>query len=289
MNVMTITPRDLDVDFTDVPRAWMADNPVATAIANGVNMLFPAGERFFVRSVKHFSDDLDGRGSPPAGSAAGGRRGSIDDAVLRAQVKGFFGQEGRHAREHDRFNQVMRAQGFEIDRFLTFFERSMKRMERFAPPKLRLATTAAAEHFTAIMAEGAFTRGQLDAADPRMQQLLAWHAAEEIEHKAVAFDVLQRVDPSYTLRIAGLAVATTLLAGYWALATRMLLAQQGYTPRTALAELRTMKRADPIFKRVFGAGIRSYLRRDFHPDDHDQSELADAWFAAHGLAMPAAA
>ena len=269
MEMSTITPRDLDVDFQGVPRAWVAGNAVATAIANGVNMLFPAGERFFVRSVKYFSDD-------------------IADPVLRAQVKGFFGQEGRHAREHDRFNDVMRQQGFEIDKFLRFFERTMKAMEKSVNPKLRLATTAAAEHFTALMAEGAFTRGNLDDADPRMRMLLAWHAAEEIEHKAVAFDVLQRVDPSYALRIAGLAFATTFLAGYWLIAARMLLVQQGYTWRRAVAELKTVK-SDPIFKRVFATGIRSYLRRDFHPNDHDQSMLAETWFAERGLAMPAAA
>ena len=65
------------------------------------------------------------------------------------------------------------------------------------------------------MAEGAFTQGMLDAADPAMQQLLAWHAAEEIEHKAVAFDVLQQIDPSYALRIAGLVYATVMLGGFW--------------------------------------------------------------------------
>ena len=265
-----IVPRDLDVDFTGVPRHWMANNAVATAISNGVNMLFPAGERFFVRSVKHFAGD-------------------IADPELRAQVKGFFGQEGRHAREHDRFNDIMRGQGFRIDGFLDFYERTQRRIERASPPKLRLATTAACEHFTAIMAEGAFTRGALDNADPRMQTLLAWHAAEEIEHKAVAFDVLQQVDPSYALRVAGMALATTFLAGYWIAATRMLLRQEGISGRQALRELRALGDRDPIVRRVFVSGIRAYLRRDFHPDQHDQRELAPRWFAAHGLAMPAAA
>lgn len=64
-----IVPRDLDVDFSQVPRHWAAGSAVATAISNGVNMLFPHGERFFVRSVKYFLD-------------------RIEDPVLRAQVKG---------------------------------------------------------------------------------------------------------------------------------------------------------------------------------------------------------
>ena len=99
-----IVPRDLDVDFSQVPRHWMAGSAVATAISNGVNMLFPHGERFFVRSVKHFLD-------------------RIDDPELRAQVKGFFGQEGRHAHAHDEFNDILRHQGYEIDQFLDSYKR----------------------------------------------------------------------------------------------------------------------------------------------------------------------
>ena len=59
-----------------------------------------------------------------------------------------------------------------------------------------------------------------------MQKLLAWHAAEEIEHKAVAFDVLQQVDPSYALRIAGLAHATILLSSFWVWSAMMLFRQE---------------------------------------------------------------
>src|SRR4051812_26551066 len=99
-----IVPRDLDVDFSNVPRHWMAGSAVATAVSNGVNMLFPHGERFFVRSVKYFLDQ-------------------IDDAELRAQVKGFFGQEGRHAKAHDDFNAILRAQGYEVDQFLDGYKR----------------------------------------------------------------------------------------------------------------------------------------------------------------------
>src|SRR5215471_13084511 len=174
MMTTNIVPRDLDVDLAQVPRYWHTNNVVATAISNGLNMLFPAGERFFVRSVKHFVDD-------------------IDDPVLRTQIKGFFGQEGRHARAHDQYNDVLRAQGYEVDRFLALYQRVTSWLEKRLPPKLNLAATAAAEHYTAIVAEGAFTRPVFDEIHPTMRQLLAWHAAEEIEHKAVAFDVLQKI------------------------------------------------------------------------------------------------
>jgi hypothetical protein len=265
-----IRPRELDVELAGVPRHWLANNAAATAVANGVNLLFPAGERFFVRSVKHYLD-------------------RITDPALQAQIRGFFGQEGRHARAHDRFNEVLRAQGYEVDRFLDWYERMSAAIEQRTPAIYRLATTAACEHFTAIMAEGAFRRDLLDQADPAMRALLAWHAAEEIEHKAVAYDVLRTIDPRYATRVIGLVMATALLSGFWVIGTVMLLRQDRLTIRATLRQLAALGKRDPIVQRVFVRGIRSYLRRDFHPSQIPNEGDAARWFAAHGLAMPEAA
>jgi len=267
-----IVPRDLDVDFTSVPRAWHAGSVVATGISNGVNMLFPHGERFFVRSVKYFLDQ-------------------IDDPELRAQVKGFFGQEGRHAREHDRFNAILRAQGYEIDRFLAQYVKISSWIESKTPPKLNLAITAASEHFTAILAEGALVNNVLDDCHPSMRALLAWHAAEEIEHKAVAYDVLQKIDPSYALRITGLLFATVLLTGFWTWGAISLLRQDGMTFRKFFRAIRSApeEQRDPVIRRVFLRGIRQYLRRDFHPSQNANDTLATEWFAARGISLPEAA
>src|SRR5258708_5256974 len=147
-------PRSPGVALTGVPRHWFGGNMVATHIANGVNLLFPAGERFFVRSVKHYLD-------------------RIEDENLRARVRGFFGQEGRHAKEHDEFNRILEEQGYEVDRFLALYERiAYGIIEKVAPPPVRLSATAACEHFTAILAENALRMRFLDVADSRMRELL---------------------------------------------------------------------------------------------------------------------
>jgi len=265
-----ITPRDLDVDFAPVPRHWLAGNAAATAVANGVNLLFPHGERFFVRSVNHFLD-------------------RIDDPELAAQIKGFFGQEGRHARAHDRFNAILRDQGYEVDRFLGAYERLSRWIEAHVSPELRLAVTAACEHFTAILAEGAFRGGMLDASAPEMRRLLAWHAAEELEHKAVAYDVLQRIDPSYRLRVRGLAMATVLLGGFWLWAATALMRQDGLRWPAALRQLRGLPRGAAVVRGVFVRGIREYLRPGFHPRQLPNEALAAEWFAARGMTLPEAA
>jgi predicted metal-dependent hydrolase len=122
-----------------------------------------------------------------------------------------------------------------------------------------------------------------------MQRLLRWHACEEIEHKAVAFDVLERVAPGYPLRVAGMAVATAVLAGFWVSATGYLLAQDlraGRRPapdHDERAVLRQRKRS--IVRDTFLRGLRAYLRPGFHPDDHDDRALAEAWLRGAGFAV----
>ena len=263
----------LDLSATAIPRHWFARSAVATHMGNGLNLLFPAGERFFVRSVNHYVDQLE------------------DDA-LRAEVRGFFGQEGSHARAHEQDIERLRAQGYRVDRFLRLYQRfCFDLLEKRCPPALNLAGTAAAEHYTAIMAEDALAGGGLEHAHPEMQRLLKWHAAEEIEHKHVAFDVLRAVNPSYALRMAGLALATINLAAWWAVASVMLLRQDGVSLRAARRELRGLRAHAQVGKpaggRVFARGIRAYLRRDFHPRDHDNYAIARAYLEEAGLEAPA--
>lgn len=262
-----IKPRDPGLDFDEtVPRHWFGGSALATHIANGVNLLFPAGERFFVRSVHHYLDKLD-------------------DPELRAQVKGFFAQEGRHARTHERFFERLEEQGYEIKPFLRVYEKiAYGILEPAFPPAFRLAVTAAAEHFTAIMAENALRERFLDRAHPALRDLLFWHAAEEIEHRAVAFDVLGKVAPSYALRVAGMALAASTLAAFWIAGTLVLLDQDRRRGDVDLrAELRKL-REHPIGQRVFLRGIKSYLRRDFHPLEAEIDALARQWLEAKGMA-----
>lgn len=258
-----ISPRKGPNDFAAVPKHWFGGHAVASHLVNGVNLLFPAGERFFVRSVYHYLDQ-------------------IDDPALAAAIRGFGGQEGRHAKSHEDFFATLRAQGYEIDRFLKLYTWIAYNLtERFSPPALRLAATAAAEHYTAILAAGTAGDVPLELAHPALRQLLYWHAAEEIEHKSVAYDVLQRVNPSYPLRVAGLAIATAMLFSMWTIATVDLLRQDGITLRKAAAgarRFRAERNTESVVKRVgqrvILRGLRKYLRRDFHPDQVDDYHLA---------------
>ncbi|MBL8608021.1 MAG: metal-dependent hydrolase [Myxococcales bacterium] len=251
-----VTPRRPKFGFGAVPRHWFGGSAAMTHVVNGVCLLFPAGERFFVRSVRHYE-------------------GQIRDPRLAADVRAFYKQEGAHAGAHERFFARLEAQGFDVAKMLETYERlAFEALERRFPPSVRLSVTVALEHFTAIMAENALKDGILDLAHPEMRRLLEWHAAEEIEHKAVAFDVLAEVNPSYALRVFGLLLATASLGAFWVWATRRLLAQDGVDRAAVKRDLARMRKERPIVRRVFLRGIREYLRPGFHPNDTENHDLA---------------
>lgn len=257
-------PRTPDLALNaSIPPHWFGGDALATHIVNGVNLLFPAGERFFVRSVRRYLPQIEA------------------DAELIAQVRGFFGQEGRHANAHERFFEVMEAQGYKVRRFVDVYERiAYDQIAARLPAALQLSITVALEHYTAILGAGVLADGIFAPAHPVMQRLMEWHAAEEIEHRAVAFDVLRKVNPSYALRMAGLAVATVTLASLWFFATVMLMRQDRRLGRAARPHRDAATASLGILRNVFLRGMREYVRPGFHPAQNDTSKLAEDYLAS---------
>lgn len=257
---------------SSIPRHWIAGNPLATHFFNGLNLTFPDGERFFIRAVREHEPRVR------------------DEALLR-QVRGFYGQEARHAHEHERYFETLEAQGYRIRGFLRRFRRFIAWSNRWLPASFRLAVTAGAEHYTATLGHLALAGNPLvERAHPTMRALVLWHATEEVEHKAVAFDVLRATHPSYPLRVAGFLYATVALFGWTLAATRMLLRQDGYGFR----EVRALRRATrrEVGRRLERAAARaflSYLRPGFHPNQVDDLALARRRLAEIGLAGGGAA
>lgn len=263
-NAAPFPVRKMGFSFAEVPRHWFFGSVLISHRVNALNLLFPAGERFFVRSVKHYLP-------------------RITDPALRARVRAFFGQEGSHGHEHERAFEILEQQGFEIRRWLRWYERfAFGRLEKIAPPILRLSTTVALEHFTAALAEVTLTRNLLDHAHPQMQALLRWHSAEELEHKSVAFDVLQEVNPRYWVRVLGLVIAFATLMGFWESGTRMLLRQEpGVTKEQLRRELEEARARGQDRMAIFRA-ILPYLRPGFHPDQKDTDALARRYLESIG-------
>jgi uncharacterized protein len=171
-----IPKRDLRFDFSRVDLGnWHPGGPHVSHYFNVHSLQFPKGERFFIASVRHFRD-------------------RITDPRLQEQVTGFIGQEAMHGREHEAYNEALKRVGYPVETMERWVERSLWLPKHAMPPKGRLAMTAALEHLTAIGADDLLDRTDaLNGADPQMAQLWRWHAVEETEHKAVAFDVYRVV------------------------------------------------------------------------------------------------
>lgn len=171
-----IPKRDVQFDFSKVNlRHWHPDGTLLSHYFNVQSLLFPQGERFFIRSVRHF-------------------REQIRDPLLQQQVAGFIAQEAMHGREHEAYNAALAGIGYPVGKMERWVSRLLWLAEKAMTSKERLAMTVALEHLTAIGAADLLEDERLLAgADPEMARLWRWHAMEETEHKAVAFDVYREV------------------------------------------------------------------------------------------------
>ena len=110
------------------------------------------------------------------------------DPRLGEQIAAFTTQEAVHSREHLVFNNNVAAQGFDFSRIDSYLKRQFD-FGRKLPRLNQLCATIALEHFTAILAHAILSDGDdLAGAPPELKRMWQWHAIEEIEHKAVAFD-----------------------------------------------------------------------------------------------------
>lgn len=266
-----IPPRHMDFGFAsaEIPRYYVGDNPMLTAVMTTLSSAIPDGERFFVDSVRHF-------------------RHQIGNAELSAQISGFIGQEAFHAREHDALNQALVAQGFPVDQQEQVFRVVIRLMQRF-PRKFQLAATAALEHYTAIIGEQFLRDPELrEMMDPLIREFWTWHAMEETEHKSVAFDVYETVSGSYTLRVGTM---LAISAVYWPLvvfSALKLVADDGQMFKLGklVHGLNLTLGPRGFFTRLAPKYV-DYLKPGFHPTHHETDALLAAWrdrlFGTYGL------
>jgi predicted metal-dependent hydrolase len=106
-----------------------------------------------------------------------------------------------------------------------------------------------------------------------MKALFEWHALEEIEHRSVAFDVLQSVDKSYLRRAAGLMSAYLILSGLTGYVTANLLWQDKVLLKkhTIREGLNVFILEHALLPKAMGIFAR-YLRPGFHPGEQNHLE-----------------
>jgi predicted metal-dependent hydrolase len=265
----TTTPADLQIQPRDIAfgrdethsRWWLGGDPVATAFYNALSVTFPQGERFFMDSVRNYRD----RVSEP----------------LKSQIGAFITQEAMHSREHVAFNNQVTANGYDI----TAAEARLRwrlNLSRKAPQAVQLAATAALEHFTAILAHALLSDPRhLEGASPEAARMWRWHAMEEIEHKAVAFDTFHAGIRAgrlrrWMLRSFVMVISTFLFSYTISRNVADFFHQDGINNFASWRRLARYLFVEPgLMSGVFGA-YRSYYRPGFHPWQEDDRHLLPA-------------
>jgi len=263
---LTITPRDRKFGReSSAPRLWHGGRVEATAIYNALSTTFPAGEAFFVESVRKFRE-----GTP---------------TKLAEEIKGFTTQEAIHSREHDAFNKRAAANGYDLSKLEAQVEKRLA-ITRDRPPIVSLAATMALEHFTAILAHQLLANPRhLQGAEKETADLWRWHAVEEIEHKGVAYDTWLHATkdwPRYkrwkVKAKVMLYVTRNFLVDRTAGALE-LMRQDGVTGLNAWAKLLWYLWIRPgMFRKIAGAWFSFFLPR-FHPWNVDDRHLLAAYEA----------
>ncbi|HJE57112.1 MAG TPA: metal-dependent hydrolase [Nocardiopsis listeri] len=285
---LVLHARDVHFDWSELDLHWIPGEPFATHVINVLHLLLPEGERWFVevfkQAVPHITDD-----------------------ELRQQVLGFIGQEAVHAEAHAGVLDHMEAHGLDprpyVEQIAWLFrvvlgDRNLSDAREFAWLRTRLAVIAGIEHYTAVLGQWVLDARKLDqvGTDPTMLDLLRWHGAEEVEHRAVAFDLYMHVDGGYTRRALAMGVAAVALASLWVRGVGFLVANDPYLkgringvrPRVSWALRDGRRGLIPHLGRLARA-IPDYLRRRYHPSQHGSTSQAVAYLAVSPSARAAEA
>ena len=264
----TVERRDIHFDLSGVDLLnWHPAGRQVTSLFNTLSLLFPDGERFFIQSVRHYESH-------------------ITDPGLKKQVKGFIGQEAMHGREHQAYNDALEAEGLPAKAIQEQVLGLLKMGHKLLSPRAQLAITIALEHFTAILADALLSDDRvLGGADPKMASMWRWHAIEETEHKAVAYDVYQQFEGGFWGYIVRcwfmLTISFEFLQRSFRFHKKMNRGGNIHKDKKARSNFyRFLFREPGILLRIIPAWL-GYFKPGFHPWKHDNSAHIERWKLAY--------
>ncbi len=234
---------------------------------DAMSVTFPVGEPFFIASVKYFEKE-------------------ITNKELLEKVKQFYGQEVSHTAEHVTYNNMLERQGYNIEKLIHSFDNRKARLERqnfrFRRQRM-LAITVALEYLIALMADELLNNPEvLDGFDDVHADIWRWHSIEEIEHKAVAFDVYNAIGGYYSERVTFLFIITLVLLFlvgknflYFLRKDKLL-----FNPKAWFFAFRYSFIKPGFFRKILPKYLRLY-RPDYHPWNEDNSYLVKKWKAEY--------
>lgn len=235
----------------------MTSNPVMDNWLATMSSMFPDGEMFFVHSVRAM-------------------RESAKTERLSRDISAFIGQEAMHAREHASFNAALATEGYDTSAVSSNVAWLMSALKRYMTPTQCLAVTAAAEHFTAILAKQLMSREDVQALfhDEENRRIWLWHAIEESEHKAVAMDLYRDAGGGEFLRLLAYVPTSIYMGVIMATGTLSLCAsdQRCRSVRSYAAAFSLMLGRRGFITTLWREYL-DYFSLGFHPNDHNTQQL----------------
>jgi predicted metal-dependent hydrolase len=216
-----ITVRKVKFEFPDaLDDVLPGDDLVSETYLVAFSLTMPYLEPYLIRTYRSVADD-------------------ITNPALAADVREFIGQEAQHFQNHRRVNEMIKRQlGPDVaTRLQAVEDRLDADYRRFSTSKSRHFNLVYAEGFEAMtcaMAITSFAEAEAGRSATRpgpWGTLWAWHAAEEIEHRTVAFDVYEHLEGSYPRRVIGSLRAQWHFQRTIDRLQRVLLASQGVATR----------------------------------------------------------
>ncbi|MEQ1103434.1 metal-dependent hydrolase [Acinetobacter ursingii] len=253
-----ITVRRLQFHPEKIKRHYFANSPVMSHMLTALSSTFPIGEQFFVHSVRNVRD-------------------KVTDPTLQAQIAAFIGQEAMHSKAHSEFNDAWRRDHYNLDRFQAWLARKNIHV-RSLHPKIQLAITCAFEHFTALLGGYILCHPEvLSTLDEDAIKLWVWHAIEEIEHRAVAFEVYQAVYGDDRVRRLLMRSVTTGFASLTLYSTTRLFWQDKWRSLPKIGgNLFGLYLLAKMLIQLLPEYL-SYYKADFHPGEQDYSQIVKYW------------
>ena len=253
-----ITVRRLQFNPQAIRRHYFANSPVMSHLLTALSSTFPIGEQFFVHSVRNVRD-------------------KVKDENLQAQIAAYIGQEAMHSKAHAEFNAAWRSEDYNLDRFQAWLARKDDYVKNLHP-KIQLAITCAFEHFTALLGGYILRHPEVLATlDEDAAKLWVWHAIEEIEHRAVAFDVYQAVYGDDKIRRMIMRSVTTGFASLTLYsATRLFLQDKKKSLPKVGGNIFGFYLLGKMFLQLAPEYL-AYFKTDFHPSEIDYTKLIRDW------------
>lgn len=163
------------------PRHWYENEPIVTHFFNALSLGIPETERFLVQTVKSVMHE-------------------ISSPELYERAVTFIREENTHSLQHTKFNADLNRHGYPVRHILKLIRMGYRFINKCFTRRTRLAMSACLEHMTAVIATYGFDNELMTENVSDVYDLFIWHAYEELNHRALAYDLYQHLGGRYWVR-----------------------------------------------------------------------------------------